>query len=78
MVIKKYKPGFVKNRVLLFYRPFQNNILFQPQDNLVSIGKNSQIKPRKSEQGQGVKITRRNMIIINKLEHLYTVRFNAL
>jgi hypothetical protein len=32
----------------------QNNITFQPQDNSVSIGKNSQIKPRKSEQGQGL------------------------
>jgi hypothetical protein len=39
------------------YSLFQNNIPFQPQDNAVFIGKNSQIKPRKSEQGQGVKIT---------------------
>jgi len=37
----------------------QNNIGFQPQDNSVSIGKNSQTKPRKNEQVQGVKITRR-------------------
>ena len=35
----------------------QNNIPFQPQDNSVSIGKDSQIKPHKSEQDQGVKIT---------------------
>jgi hypothetical protein len=30
---------------------------FRPQDDAVFIGKNSQIKPRKSEQDQGVKIT---------------------
>jgi len=40
-----------------FYSLSQNNIPFQPQDDSVSTGKNSQIKPRKSEQGQGVKIT---------------------
>jgi hypothetical protein len=35
------------------YSLFQNNITFKPQDNSVFIGKNSQIKPRKSEQGIG-------------------------
>jgi len=33
-----------------FYSFYQNNIPFQPQDNSVFICKNSQIKPRKSEQ----------------------------
>ena len=45
-----------RNAAVERYRLSQNNIPFQPQDNSVSIGKNSQIKPRKSEQGQGVKI----------------------
>jgi len=36
----------------------QNNIWFQPQDNSVSIGKNSPIKARNSEQVQGLKIIR--------------------
>jgi len=36
---------------------FRITFLFPPQDDAVFIGKNSQIKPRKSEQGQGVKIT---------------------
>ncbi|MGB2688067.1 MAG: hypothetical protein WBC36_03710, partial [Desulfobacterales bacterium] len=40
--------------LLEHYSLSQNNITFQPQDNSVSIGKNSQIKPRKSEQGQGL------------------------
>jgi len=57
---------------------FRITFLYQPLDNFVSIGKNSQIKPRKSEQVQGVKITWRNMIITNYYEHLYAVRFNAL
>ena len=39
------------------YSLFQNNIPIKPQDDSVFIGKNSQIKPRKSEQDQGVKIT---------------------
>ena len=43
----------------MFFSLSQNNIPFQLQDNSVSIGKNSQIKLRKSEQGQGAKITRR-------------------
>ena len=38
------------------YIRVQNNIWFQSQDNSVSIGKNSQIKPRKSEQVSKVKI----------------------
>ena len=38
------------------YSNSQNNVPFRPQYNSVSIGKNSQIKPRKSEQGQDVKI----------------------
>jgi len=33
-----------------FYSFYQNNIPFQPQDSSFLIGKNSQIKPRKSEQ----------------------------
>jgi hypothetical protein len=33
------------------YSFFQNNIPFKPQDDSVFIGKNSQKKPRKSEQG---------------------------
>ena len=37
--------------VFVFYSLSQNNIPFQQQDNSVSIGKNLQIKPRKSEQG---------------------------
>jgi len=41
------------------YTLSRNNIGIQPQDNSVSIGKNSQTIPRKSEQVQGVKITRR-------------------
>jgi hypothetical protein len=40
--------------LISYYSLSQNNIVFQPQDNSVSIGKNSQIKPRKSEQGQGL------------------------
>jgi hypothetical protein len=31
---------------------FHDNIPFKPQDNSVFIGKNSQIKPRKNEQGK--------------------------
>jgi hypothetical protein len=52
--------------------------LFKPQDKFVSIGKNSQIIPRKGEQGQGIKMTLWDMIITNNLDHLYAVRFNAL
>jgi hypothetical protein len=48
-------PAYVKRRHFKrksrSYSLFQNNITFKPQDNSVFIGKNSQIKPRKSEQG---------------------------
>jgi len=39
------------------YSGCQNKVPFQPPDNLVSAGKNSQIKARKSKQGSDVKIT---------------------
>jgi len=47
----RLKGKTAKNAVDERYGLFQNNILFQPQGGSVSIGKNSQIKPRKSEQG---------------------------
>jgi len=48
-----------KFRFFSFYGVYQDNIPFQPQDNFVYIGKNSQIKARKNEQGSEVKITLR-------------------
>jgi hypothetical protein len=36
----------------LNYSISQNNVPFPPPDDLVWVGKNSQIKARKSEQGQ--------------------------
>jgi hypothetical protein len=36
------------------YSYCQHNIPFQPPDNFVSVGKNSQTKARKREQGHGV------------------------
>jgi len=38
------------------YSNFQDNVPFRPQYDSVSIGNNSQLKPRKSEQGKDVKI----------------------
>jgi len=35
------------------YSDFQNNVPFQLPDNLVKVGKNSQIKARKSEHCDG-------------------------
>jgi hypothetical protein len=43
--------------VLSVYRLFQNNIPLSSQDTSVFIGKNSQIRPRKSEQDQRIKMT---------------------
>jgi len=39
----------------LLYSDSQNNLPFQPPDNLVKVGKNSQIKARKSEHGSNYK-----------------------
>ena len=37
------------------YSGCQSNVPFAPPDNLVYVGKNSQIKARKSEHGYGLK-----------------------
>jgi hypothetical protein len=52
-------PFLLKSKaVFIVYSISQNNVPFPSPDNFVKIGKNSQIKARKSEQGQSVKITR--------------------
>jgi hypothetical protein len=56
----------------------QNNVPFQPSDDLVSAGKNSQIKTRKSEHGFGFKSRLLNMILSSKSRPGDTVPFNAL
>ncbi len=56
----------------------QNNVSFQPLDNLVSAGKNSQIKARKSEHGFGFKRRMLNMILSSKSRPGNNVPFNAL
>jgi transglutaminase-like putative cysteine protease len=40
-------------KIYRFYSYYQNNIPFQPPDNFVSVGKNSQTKAHKREQGHG-------------------------
>ena len=61
-----------------YYSNSKNNVPFQPQYNSDFIGKNSQIKPRKSEQGGGIKMMLGKMIAINNFDYLNAVRFNAL
>jgi len=53
-----------------YYSDFQNNVELQPPANLVKVGKNSQIKARKSEHGYNFKNRVRQDDFILQMEAL--------
>ena len=66
-IIRPKSPATVQN---CHYSNSQNDVPFQPPDNLVKVGKNSQIKARKSEHGYSFKNRVR--------QHDFILQFEAL